>query len=177
MTEHPNYAPSVENLQRYLRQLSYGDERITSPPVDGVFASQTEQSLRDFQRSRGIAETGRANKDTWDLLYTAYRASLAENSPPRPMDVFPRTPPKYRLKQGVRSYVVTAVQYMLQELQVIYGGLGGVRASGEYDAATADAIRSFQAQNRLTVTGEVDLLTWNLLADQYNLIFGQIEDQ
>ena len=175
MTEQTNYARSVENLQRYLRQLSYGDKSITPPPVDGIFASQTERSLRDFQRSRGIDETGRANKDTWDLLYAAYRASLAENSPPRAMDVFPRMPQNYRLKMGDRTFAVAAVQYMLQELQVIYGGLDGVRASGEYDAATAGAIRSFQAQNRLNATGEVDMLTWNLLADQYNLIFGESE--
>ena len=51
------------------------------------------------------------------------------------------------------------------------------RGSGIYDEPTAAAIRGFQDQNRLPITGTVDLLTWNSLTDQYNLIFEQYRTQ
>lgn len=173
MTEHQNYPIAVENLQRYLRQLSFGEEQIFTPPVDGIFEADTERSLRDFQRSRGIDETGRADRQTWELLYAAYRASLAEKTPPRAIDIFPRFPSTYRMRTGTRSFAVLVLQYMLGELHALYGNMADVTQSGVFDEATARAVREFQRANRLPQTGEVDLLTWNLLADQYNLLFTQ----
>lgn len=174
MTEHENYPTAVENLQRYLRQLSFEEgEDIFTPPLDGVFEADTERSLRDFQRSRGIAETGSADRQTWELLYAAYRASLAGKTPPRSLDIFPRFPSGYRMRVGTRSFAVLVLQYMLGELHAIYGEMADVAQTGVYDEATARAVREFQRANRIPQTGEVDLLTWNLLADQYNLLFTQ----
>ena len=173
MTEHQNYPIAVENLQRYLRQLSFGEEQIFAPPVDGIFSSDTERSLRDFQRSRGIEETGRADRETWERLYAAYRASLAERTPPRAVDIFPRFPSGYRMRAGTRSSAVLVLQYMLGELHALYGEMADVTQSGVFDAPTARAVTEFQRVNRLPITGEVDLLTWNLLTDQYNLLFIQ----
>jgi len=62
MNDHPNQAPAVENLQRYLRQLSYDQPEIPAPPIDGIFESQTEEALRQFQRSRGLPVTGSADR-------------------------------------------------------------------------------------------------------------------
>ena len=58
MPQYPNEAQAIENLQRYLRQLSYSDASITPPPIDGIWERDTAQALRDFQRTRGIPETG-----------------------------------------------------------------------------------------------------------------------
>ena len=173
MTDHQNYSSAVRNLQRYLRQLSYDDTGITAPPVDGIFESDTEQSLRDFQRTQGLAQTGTADALTWELLYAAYRASLANRTLPQSLDIFPRMPMGYRMRSGSCGFTVTALQYILQELEALYGGMRDVTLSGRYDRATEDAVREFQRVNRLPVTGEVDLLTWNLLADQHNLLFGE----
>lgn len=173
MTDHQNYPSAVRNLQRYLRQLSYEDESITAPPIDGIFERDTEQALRDFQRTQGIEQTGSADERTWELLYAAYRASLANKNLPQSVDIFPRMPMGYRMRLGSRGFTVTVLQYILQELEALYGGMRDVTQSGVYDPATEAAVREFQRVNRLPVTGEVDLLTWNLLADQYNLIFGE----
>jgi len=77
------------------------------------------------------------------------------------------------MRSGSRGFTVTALQYILQELEALYGGMRDVTLSGTYDRATEDAVREFQRVNRLPETGEVDLLTWNLLADQHNLLFGE----
>lgn len=173
MKDHPNYTDAVLNLQRYLRQLSY-DERTLSPvPLDGVFASQTEAALREFQRLRGLPATGEADQPTWERLYADYRASLALNSPPRPIAVFPPEPLWYSLTPGTRGFVVSALQYMLLELHHNHIELANVTITGEYDRQTEDAVRLFQERNRLPVDGVVGLLTWNAIADRYNVLFAR----
>jgi peptidoglycan hydrolase-like protein with peptidoglycan-binding domain len=56
-TPNQNKQEAIRNLQRYLRQLYFSEESIPEVPVDGVFDSATEASLRAFQRSRGLPET------------------------------------------------------------------------------------------------------------------------
>ena len=177
MTDHPNYSDAVENLQRYLRQLSYGEPSIPKTPIDGIFASDTADALREFQRLRGLTVTGKADRETWERLYSDYRASLASNSPPRAILVFPLTPTGYRISPGSLGFAVEAIQRMLLELQHHYKELVGVTQTGVYDEQTQHAIRLFQERNSLPVDPGVGLLTWNALADQYNALFLRTDDE
>ena len=65
---------------------------------------------------------------------------------------------------------------MLNEIGVIYNVFDAIEINGEYDEATENAIRSFQAINSLSPTGEVDRKTWNSLARIYNLTLHYIEN-
>ncbi len=177
MPQNPNEATAIRNLQTYLRQLSYHNDTITSPPIDGIFASDTEQALRDFQADRGIPVTGVANQEVWELLYAAYRASVAANSPPLRMDIFPTVPSDEALTLGSLGFPVIAVQFMLGELERKYGFLLPVQQTGIYDEPTRDAVLSFQKQNALAPTGKVDKLTWNELTDQYNILYRRYPEE
>ena len=177
MPQNPNEAAAIRNLQTYLRQLSYHNDAITAPPIDGVFASDTEQALRDFQADRGIPVTGVADQAVWELLYASYRASVAANSPPMRMDVFPTTPDRETLSLGAIGFPVLALQFMLGELERKYGFLLPVEQTGIYDAQTRDAVLAFQKQNALAPTGEVDKLTWNELTDQYNILYRRYPEE
>ena len=141
------------------------------PPVDGIFESDTEEALRNFQSLRGLPVTGNADRRTWELLYEAYRASLSDNSPPRGVDFFSRNPERQTIGRGREGFDVAVVQYMLRELSQLYSGLEAITVNGIYDVPTETAVRTFQEKNFIPQTGEVDLLTWNSLADQYNLAF------
>lgn len=160
-------------MQRYLRQLSYGEPSIPAPPIDGIFETQTEDALREFQRLRGIPVTGSADQNTWERLYNDYRGALAYNSPPRQISVFPLDPPGYVLTAGSGGFVVAAVQHMLRELHFNYTDLSNVEVTGIYDEQTVNAVRDFQQNNQLPVNGNVGLLTWNAIADQYNVLFAR----
>ena len=177
MNDHQNYAPAVENLQRYLRFLSYSKPSIPTPPIDGIFESRTEQALREFQRLYGLPVTGIADRVTWELLYAEYRAALAVNSPPRQISVFPIEPFGYVMQLGARGFAVTAIQYMLLELHHHYSELQDVLLTGVYDEQTQAAIRMFQQKNGLPSDGNVGLLTWNALADLYNTLFSRTTDE
>ncbi len=171
MNDHPNHSPATQNLQRYLRQLSYDEATIPPVPIDGIFESRTEEALREFQRLRGFPVTGNADQETWERLYADYRASLALNSPPRAILIFPLEPPSYVLDIGSVGLPVLVLQSMLLELHQNYLPLISVEVNGTYDEKTADAVRIFQSLNQLPANGAVGQLTWNAIADQYNVLF------
>lgn len=171
MPQQDNQAIAIRNLQTYLRQLSYHNDAITAPPVDGILNTATQQSIRDFQVSRQLEPTGIADQLLWELIYAAYRASLAENTPPQRMEVFPLTPLDATFSIGAVGFPVAAIQFMLREAEANYGFLRPVEVTGTYTENTAEAVRAFQRQNGLRPNGIVDRATWNELTDQHNILF------
>ena len=173
MIDPQAHAIATQNLQRYLRQLSYDDPTISPPPVDGIFESATRRSLQEFQRANQLPVTGTADPLTWELLYAAYRSSLANNGQPTPIFIYPRFPQGKSVKEGDSGVLVTVIRYMLRELSVLYRSFEDLTVDGTFDRDTKNAIRDFQERNFLPPTGEVDLLTWNSLAEQYNVQFNR----
>ncbi len=163
------------NLQRYLRQLSYFDDSILPPPLSGTWDSRTEESLVAFQRKNRLAETGRADAVTWNLLYEEYKRSLKQNSPPLALPLFPRLPLGYEVDSGEESFTVMAIQYMLAEITANYDNIEGPEQTGIYNEATANAIREFQMRNLLPITGKVNKSTWDNLVEAYRIIFEDYE--
>ena len=78
---------------------------------------------------------------------------------------------------GSGGFAVAAVQHMLLELHHHYSELSDVIVTGIYDEQTVNAIRTFQKKSGLPVDGNVGLLTWNALADQYNILFSRTTDE
>ena len=168
MTRYENEAQATANLQRYLRQLSYHHPEITPPPIDGIFDSDTERSLREFQAMQGLPITGRADRRTWDELYSMYRASVAENEPPRTVAILPFVAGEILLQKGDEGFTINVLQYMLRELGESLAELEEVEISGVFDEKTARAVRLFRKQNGLPEGETVDLVTWNTLVDRFN---------
>ena len=166
-----NEQEAIRNLQRYLRHLSYFNDEIIEVPIDGIFGSDTEEALRAFQQTEGLPATGRADQATWERLFEVYTNSITSRQPPRQIGHFPQIPEDYTIEVGEVQFLVSIIQNALQELSVIYDSIGEVPQSGEYDAATADAVRAFQEANGLPSTGAVDRTTWNAIADAYNRNF------
>lgn len=173
MESHSANDGAIFDLQRFLRQLSYDNDRISAPPVDGIFGPSTEKALNEFQREMGLPVRSYADEEAWDKLFDAYRASLARNAPPARISVFPQRPAGLVLSSGSKGFAVAAVQYLLRELQYLYRSDGEIPITGIYDERTLFAVRNFQEQNGLTADGGTDLLTWNCLAEQYNVLFSR----
>ena len=74
----------------------------------------------------------------------------------------------YSVADGERSELVFISQLMLNAVRLNYD-LPELTVSGIYDEATADSVKEYQRINLLPVTGEIDPVTWDLLADDYNL--------
>ena len=160
---YPNEAQAITNLQSYLRQLSYFDLEIEPIAINGTWNDETQNALIAFQRANGLAPTGVADEQTWNLLFSQYKNSLEENSPPSSVPFFPREPSGESLGLGDEGFVVAVIQYMLQELSILYDNLESVEISGKYDEKTQSAVSEFQKRNLLPQNGRVNKQTWNKL--------------
>ena len=174
---HQNEREAILNIQRYLRQLSYQNDTIPSPALDGIWGAETKRAVRAFQIQAGLAPNGIVGQATFEALYRAYLDSLKANSAPVPLAQFPRISAGYALREGDESFLVRLVQYALGELDTIYEGVGEVKETGVYDAATKQAVATLQERYGLPQTGEVDRATWDALATVYNREFGGYQDQ
>ena len=162
-----NEKEAIRNLQRYLRQLSYTDQSIAAPPIDGIFDKVTRDSLRAFQRRSALPQSGVADRATWNRLYEEYLLSLEENAIPEPLSLFPRVPNGYYLSLGDEYYLVSIIQLLLNELRIIYDSFLPLVVSGIFDEATESNIIDFQKKNQLPVTGRVDRATWDKIARSF----------
>lgn len=166
---------AILNLQTYLRAQALVDENAPSVPIDGIFDSHTRYALTEFQRKNGLSPTGVADRVTWELLYLQYLEILEETSLPEPIIPFPSHPRDFKIQLGDKSFLVATLQFMLNEIGVIYNVFDELEITGEYDTKTASFIRDFQERNGLTPTGEVDRTTWGYLARIYNISMHYIE--
>lgn len=167
---------AIKNIQRYLRHLSFHDDGITPVPVDGIWAEQTRRALIQFQRANGLPATGTVDGRTWEILKQKYDESVALNSPPLKLDLFPRNfyGGEYEMTVGEQGFLVDAVQYIFGELARLYS-FPNYAPSGVYDEATAALVRDFQGKNKIPVTGRVGRETWDALAAQHNLLLEKEE--
>ena len=159
---------ATRNIQRYLRRLSYENEAIPRPPIDGIFDTATEDSLKAFQRLYALSPTGRADKITFDTLFAAYLAAMEKTDRTQALDVFPKTPRDHVIDIGEKSITVSILQLILSELTSVFDALEFYEATGIYDESTAENIRRFQRLSHLPITGKVDLVTWNRILRDYS---------
>ena len=158
---------ATRNIQRYLRRLSYENENIPRPPLDGIFDTATEDSLKAFQRIYSLSPTGRADKATFDALFSAYLAAIEKSDRRQTLDVFPKKPKDHVIELGEESITVSILQLILTELTAVFDTLEFYEATGIYDESTAENVRRFQRLSRLPITGKVDLVTWNRILRDY----------
>ena len=168
MATQLNRAQAVTNLQRYLRRLSFESADGTRPPVDGIFDTATREALSSFQRQMGLPETGVADKNTWDALFTEYLRVTANERESQGLYLFPKDPPDYAVSIGDTLTLVRIIQLLLLELRATYDIFEDVIESGTYDSRTQAAIRDFQLINGLPPTGNVDQTTWNRIVREYS---------
>lgn len=168
MAEPITKSTAVRNLQRYLRRLSFEENDILAVPIDGIFASRTEEAVSEFQRMRKLPVTGRVDKVTWDLLFAEYERLRKEIDRRKFPEFFPQTPPRYQTTAGEKSAFIRLLQWMLHELGVAYDTLSPPELTGRMDDATSRSVSEFQRIHGLPQTGQVNRNTWNRLSEEYN---------
>lgn len=170
MTTNINERVAVENIQRYLRQLSLYDDTMPRIAIDGIYGDETRAAIYAFQQLAGLEATGIADYTTWTELYEAYMRSVLLHSSPRCFCPFPRFPVNYSVGRGNRQFLVEIIQYILNELTLSYDDIPRNDQSGLYDEDTENGVLAFQRIHALPRTGKVDKMTWNALVEAYNII-------
>jgi peptidoglycan hydrolase-like protein with peptidoglycan-binding domain len=122
----------VKRLQRVFART-----KVMGPDaVDGIFGSQTDQAVKDFQQSNGLVADGIVGPVTWSHIHPYREASPT-------------------LQSGSLGPVVAMLQGVLKT------GLGYAGAiDGIFGSLTEAVVRQYQTDSGLPVTGVADERTW-----------------
>ena len=121
--ERNSKGDQVKTLQKRLKDLGF-----YNGSVDGSFGESTEVAVMAFQLMNNLTVDGKAGPATQRVLYGS-KANITYSS----------------LRQGDDGSAVKNLQYTLYELGYYDGAI-----DGKYGQTTADAVRAFQIQNKIT---------------------------
>lgn len=175
----PAAAPTVEDTARLVAdtQRELAQLGLYHDPIDGHLGPHTVAAVAAYERAAGRAATGQV---TPDLL-----AELQSPVPPRSIpaatvdaDDQARAAQAAELdrREQERAASIAAEQQtradaiMHQNYRIVQGalnriGYGPIKVTGQSDEATADAIRRFELDNGLPITGEAtDALITHMIA-------------
>ena len=165
-----SFGNDVRQVQLRLNRIArnYPAIPLITPP-DGVYDQRTEDAVRAFQRIFNLTEDGIVGRATW------YRIIYIANAVKRLNEVVSEgvtfadveAPLDETLSLGSSGDFVEIVQYFLQTISAFTSTIPRPPLDSIYGQTTADAVRAFQREWGLPETGEVDLVTWNLLFDVF----------
>lgn len=163
--------PNVVVIQTSLNRISQNYPAIPKvTPVDGIFGSRTEASVRAFQRIFGLTPDGIVGPGTWYALVRLYTAvtRLSElRSLGQQFYAINWSPPN-SLQPGSSGEKVRQLQYMLSILSSYISEIPPLSVDGIYGSDTRAAVLAAQRRFRLAETGIVDATTWTRIYDQFS---------
>ncbi len=157
--------PEIRQIQKMLREISFFDNRIERIVPDGIYGGQTESSVRSFQRSNNLRETGVVDNDTWDKITEVYEDIVRKNREAVGLELAEDTALPIRVGSEARSLYV--IQAMLLALSEVFDNLGGVEVTGIYDYSTQSAVRDIRILNGLEPDADIDREFVNRLVKLY----------
>lgn len=163
----------VEVLQYYLSVIGAYYMDILPVDVTGYFGDMTLASVKSFQQTFGLPETGVVDRATWENIYSAYQG-IVDNVPVVGGERIVLYPGAI-LREGVTSEYVKVLQQYLTFISGSYNNIPAVSDTGYFGPVTKSAVTAFQKEFGLPVTGAVGVLTWDKIASIYSdLKYGYI---
>lgn len=167
----------VLTIQRQLNRIA--DNYPSIPKItnlNGIFGTQTEDAVRQFQYIFNLAQDGIVGKATWYKIKNVFNgiARLAELTADRLTyeDVSPLYPSL--LTEGMSGDYIKTLQYYLDVVAYFYPQIPDITVDGYFGEKTKEAVMAFQNLQGLTVDGIVGRDTWRSLTNAYNTVLKTI---
>lgn len=160
----------VETIQRQINRISNNYPAIPKiEPVDGVFGSETESSVKAFQRIFNLFTDGIVGKSTWYKMSGIYVGvkRLAELESEGEKLESTGEYPGYLLKQGSTGDAVSQMQYFLNLVSQYYKEVPPINGDSIFGVSTLDSVIQFQKKFGLDVDGIVGKQTWDKIYSVY----------
>lgn len=158
---------AIAELQQALRDIAKTDSDILSVIPDGIFAEETEEAVKSFQRKFGLTETGIVDFELWEKIQAEKKKALFVLS--EPIQVTAIKKENLPLVLGQTGKEVQTLNIMLNHLSERYSNFENVGSTDEFSAKTKSEVEKWQRVIDHEATGEVDKLTWNRLSQHYLL--------
>lgn len=138
----------VRELQARLRQL----QLFSGYDVTDNFGPLTAKAVAAFQEAQGLTASGSVDRATWAALTRATAA-------PSDVELRNQNPGPVVVGADSGADALKDVQFRIAQVTGYHGG-----PSGSWSAELGQAVRDFQAQQVIPVTGEIDQRTFDRLA-------------
>jgi len=156
----------VREVQTYLRQIAFVDERVPLIAVDGIFGSETTKAVKAVQKCARLTETGRVDFETFSAIIEHARAVRTYSKAPLACAPFTRlTSP---VCAGECGAVVPFAKAMFNGLCERFSNFEPEPVNDEMTAVTRRNVKEIQRVCEQTPTGVLDTASWNGLARAFN---------
>ena len=161
----------VLTVQYYLSYISLFVPSVLETAFDGSFGPSTANSVRSFQRTYGLPETGVVDRATWDRMEEVYYGIVSE------IDyeffggrILPF--PGRVLREGVEGSDVRVLQEYLNYIAMSYPAIPRVNVDGVFGPSTAEQVRAFKEIFELPgAPDRVNAPIWNSIASIYDDLY------
>lgn len=160
-------ADAVFEAQSYLRNIGRLDSDISSVVPDGIFAKETTDAVRSFQKKYNLPETGIIDLATWELIKEKNSEAVFIAS--EPIQIVRITNDDLPLKKGMDNTLVYTLHLMLNNVAERYDNFTPLPLRSLFDDSTEREVRRWQRVISAEESGQVDKATWNYLAEFYLL--------
>ena len=163
--------PNVVVIQTELNRISQNYPAIPKiSPVDGIFGSRTEASVRAFQQIFDLTPDGVVGPATWYALVRLYTAVTALSELRSQGQQFYNINWEYpnSIYEGDTGEKVRHLQYMLSVLSAYIPSIPPLEVDGIFGPSTRNAVIGAQQYFGLPQTGSVDAATWDEIYDQFS---------
>ena len=158
---------AVFEAQSYLRNIGRLDSDISRVVPDGIFATETTEAVKSFQRKYNLPETGIINFELWELIKSKNSEAVFIAS--EPVQIAPITNADLPLTIGTDNTLVYTLHLMLNNVASRYDNFTPLPLQSLFDENTEREVKRWQRVISHTESGEVDKVTWNYLAEFYLL--------
>ena len=161
---------SVQQIQIRLNRISKNYPSIPKiSPVNGIFDTETENSVKEFQRAFNLEPDGLVGKSTWYAIQRVFGAVKRLNDLASEGITINEATNLFNtvLNEGDRGSEVFELQYLLALVSEFNNEIPSVSVDGIFGAGTKNALEEFQRIYGLDVTGETDIETWDRLYREY----------
>lgn len=159
-----DYGDAVRAFQYYLAVIGAYYQSVLPLRISGDYNAETAASVRSFQQTYGLPQTGIADRRTWNDIYRAYAGILASNPPQECARLYPNEV----LREGVTSENVRRLQQYLTFIAQYDDNIRPVSDTGYFGPLTRAAVQAFQREYGLTANGQVGPVTWDAITGVYS---------
>ena len=158
-------------LQYYLHYIALFIPSVSDLDVDGSFGAGTERSVKSFQKTFGLPETGIVDRPVWDEIESAYYSYLG-SIPYEYTEGVPLPFPGRIIRNGVEGNDVRALQEYLNFISQSYPEIPKITPDGIFGEQTSAALKAFIDLFDINASPDrVGAVLWNAVTSVYDDLY------